>query len=192
MSRKAVISLSMACLFASGVLQSGRLDQPAVKDAPQFMQDGRLRLPADYREWMYVSSGLGMSYSKNGPDREPAFDNVFVKRDSYRYFIQTGKWPDRTMFVLELRQSSNHGSILEDGRFQRDISSIEASVKDEARFPEKWAYFDFGATGKEAAPFPKDARCFSCHLRNGAVDNTFVQFYPTLLDVARKTAKLPQ
>jgi hypothetical protein len=156
------------------------------------MQDGRLRLPADYREWMYVSSGLGMSYSENGPDREPVFDNVFVKRDSYRSFIQTGKWPDRTMFVLELRQSSSHGSILKDGRFQGDISSIEASVKDEARFPEKWAYFDFGATGKEAAPVPKDVRCFSCHLRNGAVDNTFVQFYPTLLDIARKTAKLPQ
>jgi len=63
---------------------------------------------------------------------------------------------------------------------KRRISSIEASVKDEGRFAEKWAYFDFGPTETEAVPFPKEARCFSCHKQNGAVDNTFVQFYPTL------------
>ena len=27
--------------------------------------------------------------------------------------------------------------------------------------------------------------CLSCHSQHGAVDNTFVQFYPTLLEVAK-------
>ena len=28
--------------------------------------------------------------------------------------------------------------------------------------------------------------CYSCHEQNGAVDTTFVQFYPTLIDAAKK------
>jgi hypothetical protein len=32
---------------------------------------------------------------------------------------------------------------------------------------------------------PRTANCYSCHQENGAVDTTFVQFYPTLLPIAR-------
>jgi hypothetical protein len=137
-------------------------------------------LPRDYRAWAYVTTGFDMAYSERSSQGESLFDNVFVQRDAYDHFVRTRTWPDKTMFILELRQSSDHGSILRSGQFQGAISSIEASVKDEGRFTEKWAYFDFGATGTEAAPFPKEARCFACHKQNGAVDNTFVQFYPTL------------
>jgi hypothetical protein len=34
---------------------------------------------------------------------------------------------------------------------------------------------------------PRTADCYSCHADHAAVDNTFVQFYPTLLPIA--TAK---
>jgi hypothetical protein len=37
---------------------------------------------------------------------------------------------------------------------------------------------------------PTTASCYACHSTNGAVDNTFVQFYPTLLDVAREKGTL--
>ena len=37
---------------------------------------------------------------------------------------------------------------------------------------------------------PPTERCYSCHSENGAVDNTFVQFYPTMLEVARKMGTL--
>jgi len=62
-------------------------------------------------------------------------------------------------------------------------------LKDSSQFPEKWAYFDFGVKNgeriTEAKALPKTAACFSCHSKNGAVDNTFVQFYPTLIEVAK-------
>jgi hypothetical protein len=32
---------------------------------------------------------------------------------------------------------------------------------------------------------PRTANCYSCHEEHSAVDTTFVQFYPTLLSVAR-------
>ena len=119
----------------------------------------------------------------------PLFDNVFVKRESYQAFLETGHWPDKTMFVLEIRYPQTHGSINKDGYFQTDIAAMEVALKDETRFPEKWAYFDFetrgGVPAATAKPLPKAAGCFACHTANGAVENTFVQFYPTLLAVAR-------
>jgi hypothetical protein len=67
---------------------------------------------------------------------------------------------------------------------------MEASVKDRQRFPEDgWGYFSFdGPQGlmDSAAPLPATAACYSCHKTNTAVDNTFVQFYPTLFEVAKR------
>src|SRR2546425_836236 len=42
---------------------------------------------------------------------------------------------------------------------------------------------DEGVTGKL---LPTDMDCYSCHAQHGAVDTTFVQFYPTLLEIAKK------
>jgi hypothetical protein len=67
--------------------------------------------------------------------------------------------------------------------------AIEASVRDSSRYPGKWAYFNFGGRGAEMKDkvdaLPTTASCYACHANNAAVDNTFVQFYPTLLEVAR-------
>ena len=105
--------------------------------------------------------------------------------------MKTGRWPDKTMFILEIRSASSEGSINKGGHFQSNLVVIEASVKDESKFPGGWAYFDFGRDMKtQVAALPTTERCYACHADNGAVDNTFVQFYPTLLDVATKMGTL--
>jgi hypothetical protein len=38
--------------------------------------------------------------------------------------------------------------------------------------------------------FPTSATCYTCHPTKGAVDNTFVQFYPTLLPIAKQKGTL--
>ncbi len=123
-------------------------------------------------------------------DLPPFFDNVFVTREAYHAFTETGHWPDKTMFVLEIRFPQSHGSINKNGYFQTDVAAIEMAVKDEQRFPDKWAYFDFptrgGVAAKSAKALGRDAGCFACHTANGAVENTFVQFYPALLAVAQE------
>lgn len=157
---------------------------PAPSDAPQYSATGKLVLPRDYREWIYLSSGLGMEYKADGkPGTE--FTNVFVKPSAYRAFVATGRWPDRTVLVLEERASATRGSINHGGHYQSALSSLAASVKDVKRFPKKWAYFSFNH-GTEPVPANPPARCFQCHNTNGAVDNTFVQFYPTLKPLAEK------
>ena len=65
---------------------------------------------------------------------------------------------------------------------------MEVALKDEKRFPEKWAYFNFtgrgGALLAQAKAFPKES-CWKCHNEHAAVDNVFLQFYPVLREARR-------
>src|SRR5215831_4067927 len=129
---------TLAGVAALGVVASSRQQD----GGPQYAGKNVLVRPADYREWIYLSSGLGMNYG--GRQGEPQFTNVFVAPRSYREFLAKGAWPDKTVFVVEERSSTSQGSINKSGRFQTDLDSIGVEVKDESRFPEKWAYFQFG------------------------------------------------
>lgn len=164
----------------------------AAEPGPQFNAQGELQRPPDYREWMFLTSDLGLTYgpSRSAPGQAPAFSNVFVNPASYRAFMQTGKWPDGTMFVLEIRESVDNSAINAGGRAQGAVRAVEASVKDSSRFPDGgWAYFSFeGRPGLLDAvqAFPRTQSCYSCHSRHGAVEWTFTQFYPQQFEVARK------
>jgi hypothetical protein len=155
-------------------------------DGPQFAADGALMRPEGYRRtWIFLSSGFGMSYSA-GTNGNPQFTNVFVNPSSYDYFVANGKWPDKTMFVLEEYESTSHGSINKSGSYQQKLGGLVVEVKDENRFSDKWAYFAFGADKKTTGPIaPPQNACWKCHEDNAAVEHTFVQFYPEMLKVAR-------
>jgi len=156
-----------------------------------YTAEGRLLFPANYREWIYLTSGVDMSYSPNGMGMDHSmFDNVFVNPDAYKSFLQTGTWPDKTMLVLEVRTAGSKASINKSGHYQTtEIMGHEIHVKDESRFPGKWAFFGFDGDSP-AKQVPKEAACYSCHEQHAAVDTTFVQFYPTLIELAKKKGTL--
>jgi hypothetical protein len=157
---------------------------------PEYNDKGQLRLPEQYREWIYLSTGLDMSYTPGGNMDHHMFDNVFVNPESYKKFRETGTWPDKTMLVLEVRGAQSQASINRRGNFQgSEVMGIEVHVKDESKFPGKWAFFSFD-NGSLGNLFPADAACYSCHQAHGAVDTTFVQFYPTLLPLAKSKGTL--
>jgi hypothetical protein len=152
---------------------------------PKYTADGQLTLPSDYREWVFLSSGLGMTYQPMA-GMGAAFTNVFASPSAYRGFLATGKWPDKTMLLLEVRASTSKGSINKGGSYQGELLAIEGEVKDTSKNPGSgWAFFAFGksSTGK---PLLRTEDCYACHAEHGAVDNTFVQFYPALLEVAKQ------
>src|SRR5882762_7155001 len=108
------------------------------KPAPQFTADGKLKRPADYREWVYVTSGVGMSYSAMaGSMQSPAFDNVFVRPESYRAFMRTGKWPrrddvrPRTAGVFRSGIDPQERSLSEGCRRHRSIGQGRAPISRE-------------------------------------------------------------
>jgi hypothetical protein len=176
-------------LIAVSLLSLNVVTPRAQSTDPRFTSDGQLMRPDNYREWIYLSSGLGMTYGSVQTVVNAAigdrFDNVFVTPQAYKAFLQTGRWPDKTMFILEVRSSATKGSINRGGRYQEDVVGVEAHVKDEARFTNKWAFFDLGTSARSAKPLATNSDCQACHAKSGAVDDTFVQFYPTLLPVAK-------
>ena len=100
---------------------------------PVFKGD-KLARPENYREWIFLSSGLGMTYSGEPDRREPAFDNVFVSQEAYRSFVQTGAWPEKTMFILEVRDSATNGSINKGGQGKTTFTKTLATAAVEAGF----------------------------------------------------------
>lgn len=176
----------MTFLTAVAAAPPLRAQQPA-NEVPELRAGNALTLPADFREWVFLGAGLGMTYGPNAPaaGQPQAFTNVYVNPASYRAFLKTGAWPDRTMFILEIRGSASEASINRFGRFQTGLRAIEVNLKD-ARLPGGWGFFDFGTAPGPATPLPQTASCYTCHRDNAAVENTFVQFYPTLMDVARR------
>jgi hypothetical protein len=188
------LSTSILALTAGLALQGSvaRSDSPAQARFPTYMADGRLAFPQNYREWVFLTSGLDMNYMDGAAQMDHhMLDNVFVDPASYKAFLATGTWPDKTMLVKENRRAETHGSINKSGNYQTtEIMSIEIHVKDEARFADKWAFFAFGDSNQPAAMVPQAAACYSCHAAHTAVDRTFVQFYPTLLPIAKAKGTL--
>jgi cytochrome P460 len=164
----------------------------AAGQAPEYNSDNRLVVPSDYREWVFLTSSLDLNYNDAVPGtvgRASLLDNVFVNPDSYKAFVKTGLWPDKTVLVKENRIAASADSLSKSGKFQTAVASMELHVKDEARFPGKWAFFvsDGKAPGIRV---PMSADCYSCHEQHGAVDTSFVQFYPTLLEIAKAKGTL--
>ena len=60
------------------------------------------------------------------------------------------------MLVLEVRGAEGRGSINQKGNYQSSVMGLEVHVKDEARFPGKWAFFGFD-DGKTAKMTPTTA-----------------------------------
>ena len=188
MRARPFVLLGCISLLAIASSLAGRLADS--DEALRFNQKGELLFPEHYREWVWLSTGLGMSYSPTAQEAaDPKFDNVFVSPAAYRTFVATGKWPNGTVFVLEIRKGQHKGSINQAGHYQGDLLDIETHVK---KPDGQWGFYGFDDTHKPAPMIGHDAECYSCHAQHGAVDTTFVQFYPTLLKIAQDKKTLTE
>lgn len=176
--------LGIFLLLAASLAVTGA-DNSTQNPKPQYDEKGRLLWPADYREWMFLSAGYGMNYSPT-PGSHEIFTNVFVQHWAYQQFVDSGKWPNQSMFVIDERDAQSKGSINKIGHFQTDLMSLAVEVKDSARNPETWTYYTFSPDAKSAEAMPKGNPCWACHDAHAAVEHTFVQFYPTLKPIAKK------
>jgi len=183
---RTALALSVLAASLPFLIQLAPKVKAAGDGAPGYAANGDLLPVRDYREWIYLSSGIDMSYTPR-PAGMTMFDNVFVNPAAYRSFVATGTWPDQTVLVLEIREAKSKGSINQLGHYQGgQLMGLEVHMRDAKRFPGGWAFFDFDSPDKNGTLIPQGAPCYSCHAAHGAVDTTFVQFYPTLLPVAEE------
>jgi Cytochrome P460 len=162
-----------------------------VADGPQYTADGQMKFPANYREWVFLSSGVDMSYTADAMAMDHSmFDNTFVNPLAYREFMKTGTWPEGTMIMLENRRGEGNHSINKRGQTQSaEVMGAEVHVKDSAHIKGGWGFFGFHDTGSGKL-IERPADCYTCHEAHAAVDTTFVQFYPTLMPVAKAKGTL--
>lgn len=173
-------------VFASVLLLGAKAPADLVYTAA-----GEMVYPAQYREWVYLTTGLGMSYTPGAVAEHPAFDNVFVNPAAYRAFLKTGEWPEKTVLVLEIRGSETKASIDQRGFSQGEVRGVEVHVRDK-KLPGGWGFFQFDDGVKAAKITERPANCYTCHEAHGAVGTTFVQFYPTLMKVAKEKKTLSE
>lgn len=168
--------------------------------APEYDADGKLKLPADFRTWVFVGSSIGLDYrpdvaanttrEQKADDKKRVgdFHNVYINPEAYREYMETGKFPDKTVLVMDVYKSEDKEpqNIVQGGHYSGANRAVEVAVKNSKR-PDgsktDWAYYAFlnPKTIKKAKAF-KDASCFDCHMKHASDDNVWVQFYPVLRD----------
>lgn len=160
-----------------------------------FLENGAVKRPNDWRSWVFVGSPLTPNELNGGAAGFPEFHNVYVEPSALDYFETNGTWAEGTQIVKELalvRDNNNNpenGSTAEVsgvGYQQGEFSGLELLYKDSARFPDAvggWAFFSFGhqpqpyETSGEALP---NEACSACHQASADTDLVFTQFYPLL------------
>ena len=103
---KIALVIVIALLGLGGLAQNGQ----APASGPEYTSDGQMKLPENYREWVYLTTGFDMSYNPAMSMGHHMFDNVFVNPEAYKAFLNTGTWPDKTVMVLEGRGAQSRGS----------------------------------------------------------------------------------
>ena len=153
----------------------------ALADEPETMA-----VPENYRQWVFLTSSLDLDYNTAAPRSQHMLDNVFVDPKAFAAFQKTGAWPVGTILIKENRNAESTGTLSKAGQFQASVKNLEIHIKDGKRFPGGWSFFVSPDGKAPGALRPLSANCYSCHQDHGAVDTTFVQFYPTLMPVAKE------
>jgi hypothetical protein len=185
-------AIGLALALGSALLTLG----PACgADKPAAVFEGKETLirPEGYRQWVFVGSSIGLRYNQESEkptaNHSQHFNNVYVNPVAFREFARTGKFPDGTVFILEVTSAETKAEPGLQGSYQKDFIALEAAVKDNKRLGDGWAYFSFddgkGKRKDKATPFPRSA-CFDCHHQKAATDHVFTQFYPVLRTLPRK------
>ena len=148
----------------------------------KFDEEGKLMLPENFDDWVFIGTSLGMGYSQ--ADFDPAGHNMFqvvrVEPKAYQAFLETGRFVDGTQIALHFFGSQSDVSINRTGFVMGGLHMAEIHYKDSQRFPDGFNFYTFneGDTEADEVPLPND--CVTCHQRDGAYDGVFVQFYPTI------------
>jgi hypothetical protein len=189
---RAFLLLPIAALLATLPFVESRSsaapDSPSMP-LPQFDSSGSLLRPKSFEHWLFVGCNIGMTYSNDHPQGPGEFHNVYTQPEAFDTYRTTGKFPEKTMFLLVVYQPAQKASINKGGYFEGEMTGLAASVKDSSRFKEGWAYFSFGEGGDlaetaKALPAPM---CFACHDQHADDDHVFVQFHTILRSARHKS-----
>ena len=161
----------------------------------EFTATGAVKIPENWREWVYLGTPLTPNTLNGGAAPFPEFHNVYMEPSAFAHYEETGEYAEGTQIVKELalvRENNNDpatgasAEVSGVGYFQGEFQGLELAYKDTKKFadqPGGWVYYSFGHKpepyAETAEAFPAEA-CNACHEANAAEDFVFTQFYPVL------------
>ena len=81
---KAALLTLLVSIFAFALLAA----QSPSAASPEYTDDGQMKLPENYRQWVYLTTGFDMSYNPGLMSMDHhMFDNVFVNPEAYQSFL---------------------------------------------------------------------------------------------------------
>ena len=166
---------------------------------PEYDKDGNLLRPTGFEKWVVVGTSIGLGYSdgdKPDPANPGTFHNVYLQPQAFDHYVETGKFPEQTVFIVTNNRSQpaqTKGPVSRTGFVAAPTSGLEIAIKDSKKYPEGWAYFMFvdklgkpNPQGRTAERAFERKDCFDCHAEHAADDNVFTQFYSVLTDAREK------
>ena len=113
------------------------------RQLPQYTDSGDLKLPTNWRQWIFVGEPLTPNALNDGRANFPEYHNVYIEPGSYAIYKKTGVFPEGTIFVKELQLTlpaeNPDGSRTEPsgrGFFPGAFNGADVTVKDTKRFAE--------------------------------------------------------
>ena len=179
----------------SAVIYSATSAAPvsAAGNGPTYTSDGKLEIPKNYRDWVFIGATVTPNALNGGKAGFPEFHNVYVEAAKLAAYKKTGVFPEGTILVKELAllRNSTHpdGSADEAsgrGFFEGAFNGLDVTVKDSKRYSKtgNWGFFNFGHHAQPYSAAAKEAskeECASCHIAGASkTDLTWVQFYPIM------------
>ena len=115
---------------------------PGAQQLPQYTASGDLKLPTNWRQWIFVGDPLTLNALNGGHANFPEYHNVYIEPGSYAIYKKTGVFPEGTIFVKELQLTTKpdenpDGSRTQPsgrGYFPGDFNGADVTVKDTKRF----------------------------------------------------------
>jgi hypothetical protein len=149
-----------------------------------FQQDGSVRRPTEYRQWVHVGTRVkvgGLNILDGKELTTPQVLNAYVEPSAMAAYRKTGKWPEGTQIIKEISVIKTGAGCdsatnicttpLGAGLFEDSYSGLGLMVKDSKRYsarPGNWAYFSFFRKGNvydTAAPERGQDKCADCHAK---------------------------
>ena len=116
---------------------------------PEYDKDGKLLRPTGYEKWVVVGTSIGLGYSdgdRQDADNPGTFHNVYLQPEAFDHYVETGKFPEQTVFIVTNNASQparTKGPVSRSGFVAAPTSGLEIAIKDTKKYPDGWAYFLF-------------------------------------------------
>src|SRR5712691_6367069 len=67
---------------------------------PRYDETGALVRPEGFEQWTFVGANIGMSYAEEAQAGPGEFHNIYTQPEAYAAYAATGRFPEKTMFLL--------------------------------------------------------------------------------------------